>query len=287
MDDRIKELKEGAGREESRINEDFIEFLQKWSTPALLVLAAVAVAYWGWNQYKAMQVAKVNRATAAYTSATLEDAANPDTLGNIAEEFGGVRSFGLLARLDLADVYVFAVQRGLAPGVEYSADAELVEGDVLDEGARAMYLERATGLYQEVYDKASVVAGKEPLAIEAAFGLAAAAQMRDDPEGARTHLSNAGSLADKIGYEALSIVASRRAAKIAEAGPRKALYEAGALPPLPEPEPVEPPALPDEGGLPAPEPETVPAGESSEGSGDVAPADEGDSSGGGSEGDGG
>lgn len=241
MDERIKGIKEGAGREESRINEDLLEFLQKWSTPALLVLAAVAVSYWGWNQYKQMQVAKVNKAAAAYTSATVGGAANPDTLSNIAEEFSGVRSFGLLAKLDLADVYLFAVQRGLAPGVEYDPNSQLAEGDLLDDAAQTMYLDRAKKLYQEVYDAAATVKGKEPLAIEAAFGLAAAAETADDLDGARTQLGKAKALADKIGYQALAIIADKRAASFADAGPKPKLYAAAALPPLPEPEPVAPP----------------------------------------------
>lgn len=246
MDERIRDIKEGAGREESRINEDLLEFLQKWSTPALLVLAAIAVAYWGWNQYKQMQIAKVNKATSAYTSATVGGTPNPDTLSRIAEEFANVRSFGLLAKLDLADVYLLAVQRGLAPGVEYDPNSELAEGDVLDEASSAMYAERAAKLYQEVYDAAANVPGKEPLAIEAAFGLAAVAETRDDLDGARAHLQKAKALSDKIGYEATAIIAQKRADALAAAGPKPRLYEAATLPPLPQPEPVEAPAS-DEG----------------------------------------
>lgn len=249
MDERIKDIKEGAGREESRINEDLLEFLQKWSTPALLVLAAVAVSYWGWNQFKQMQIAKVNKAAAAYTSATVGGAANPDTLSNIADEFGGVRSFGLLAKLDLADVYLFAVQRGLAPGVEYDPNAQLAEGDLLDDAAQTMYLDRAKKLYQEVYDAAWNVKGKEPLAIEAAFGLAAAAETVDDLDGASIQLGKATVLAEKIGYQALAIIANKRAASLADAGAKPKLYAASALPPLPEPEPLAP--LPGDNGTDA------------------------------------
>lgn len=284
MDERIRDIKEGAGREESRINEDLLEFLQKWSTPALLVLAAIAVAYWGWNQYKQMQITKVNKATSAYTSATTGGTANPDTLSGIAEEYAGIRSFGLLAKLDLADVYLLAVQRGLAPGVEYDPNSELVEGDVLDEAGQSMYMERANKLYQQVYDATATLPGKESFAIEAAFGLAAIAETKDDLEGARTQLGKARTLADKIGYEATAIIAQQRADDLATAGPKPKLYAAGTLPPLPEPEPVEPPVLdepPTDGRTPPTEGDAAPADD--EGApadttgGDPGGADEGDS----------
>ncbi len=240
MDERIKGIKEGAGREESRINEDLLEILQKWSTPALMVLAAIAVAYWGWNKYKQMQITKVNQATSAYTSATVGGPANPDTLANIANEFAGVRSFGLLAKLDLADVYLLAVQRGLAPGVEYTPDAQLAPGDVLDDAGRTMYLERAGKLYREVADATGSAPGKEPLAIEALFGLAAVAETSGDVDGARSHLDRAKALCDKVNYEALAIVAENRIHALG-AGAAPTLFAADALPPLPEPEPILPP----------------------------------------------
>lgn len=264
MDERIKGIKEGAGREESRINEDLLEFLQKWSTPALMVLAALAVAYWGWNKYKQVQVAKVNKATSAYTSATVGGPANPDTLGNIASEYAGVRSFGLLAKLDLADINLLAVQRGLAPGVEYSADAELAPGDVLDDAARAMHLERAGKLYREVLDATEAAPGKEPLAIEALFGLAAVAETSGDIEAARTHLDKVRTLSEKVNYDALAIVAGNRMNALSD-GPAPTLFAAGELPPLPEPEPVIPP-----------EPETPIGDEALPDTGQVGPADGGD-----------
>lgn len=273
MDERIKGIKEGAGREESRINEDLLEFLQKWSTPALMVLAALAVAYWGWNKYKQMQVAKVNQATSAYTSATVGGPANPDTLGNIAREYASVRSFGVLAKLDLADVYLLAVQRGLAPGVEYSPDANLAPGDVLDDAGRTMYLERAGKLYREVFDTAGSASGKEPLAIEALFGLAAVAETKGDVEGARTHLGKAKALCEKVNYEALAIVAEKRM-KALGAGPMPTLYATDALPPLPQPEtalpldwgvPGEIEALPDTGEVGPPDGDQPPAEGQSQG----------------------
>ncbi|RMH12945.1 MAG: hypothetical protein D6695_05385 [Planctomycetota bacterium] len=277
MDERIRELKEGAGREESRINEEFIEFLNKWSTPVLVVLAALAVAYWGWNKYKALQIAKVNEATSAYTSAVRGNP-NPDTLANIAEEFSSVRSFGHLARLDLADTYLLSVERGLMPGVEFDPANPPSEADVLDEQMRQTFLERAASLYRQVYEATNSVRGKEPLAIEAAFGLAAVAESRGDIEGAKRHIEDAKRLAEKMQYTALAMIAENRLQTLNNVGPVPALYDAANLPPLPEPEPIEPPATDESGSgieVPADAPDDASsAGEQTSDDGGVDPAAE-------------
>ncbi|MBX3323660.1 MAG: hypothetical protein KF757_11780 [Phycisphaeraceae bacterium] len=235
MDDRIKDLKEGAGREESRLNQDFIDFLQKWSSPVLLLIAGVAVAYWGWGQYKTMQVAKVNEASREYASAS--ETGNPDRLGPVAEKYKNVRSFGLLAKLDLADVYLLSAQRGLAPGLVYLGTENLMEGDVLDEDARRSNLDKAARLYREVLDAAGK--GREQLGVEAAFGLAAVAESLDDVDGARRHLDKAREIATSIGYDALALAASARMDRLASLAERPRLYDAASLPTLPTPKAPE------------------------------------------------
>ena len=47
---RLGELKEGAGLEDSRINQDFVDFIRKWSTPLLMVAAAIAIGYFLYNK---------------------------------------------------------------------------------------------------------------------------------------------------------------------------------------------------------------------------------------------
>jgi len=241
MDKPIEGLTQGAGREESRINQDFIDFLSKWSTPVLLVLAALAVAYWGWNQYKAMQITKVNKATTAYTAATAGGNPNPDTLAIVAREYAGVRSVGELASLDLADVYLLAVQRGLEPGAEFEPGQTLPDGDKLTDERRAAYLDKAATLYASVAEKTKGIAGKEELAIEAAFGMAAVAESEGDNDAARKHLELARDAAERGGFTVLAIAAERRIANL-ENAMTLVLFDEGSLPPLPE---IAPPPAPD------------------------------------------
>lgn len=241
---RIKGLTQGAGREESRINQDFIDFLSKWSTPFLVVLALCAVSYWGWNQYKARQVAKVNEAIADYVIASGGASPSPDTLERLGDEHEGVRSIGMLARLDAADLYLAAVQRGLEPGVEYTGPDSLGVGDALDETRRAAHLAKAASLYQSVLTAARAAPGKEQLAVEAAFGLAAVAESDGKIDEARRHLAEAEELAAKIGFTVLAEAARKRAAGLSD-GPPPVLYAADALPALPEPAPLPEPTTPE------------------------------------------
>lgn len=251
MDDRIKDIKEGVGREESRLNQDFIDFLQKWSTPVLFVIAGLALAYWAWGQYGKMQIAKVNEATAEYTAAATDG--NPDRLAPVAEKYASVRSFGILAKLDMADAYLLSAQRGLVPGLVFMDAASLVDGDVLDDEARTTNLERARRLYQEVLDTAGKAgSGKELLGIEAAFGLAAVAESLDDGDSATRALERALTLAEGAGFADLARAASARMESLNTGTPRQSLFSPTLLPPLPQPpkpELVIPP-LEGEGGTP-------------------------------------
>src|SRR3954466_11659733 len=45
MDQRQAQIRERAGLEESRLNQEFIEWLRKWGTPMLLAVALLSVAY--------------------------------------------------------------------------------------------------------------------------------------------------------------------------------------------------------------------------------------------------
>ena len=43
MEERQTQIREGAGLEESKLNVEFIDWLQRWSTPILLLVAGAAL----------------------------------------------------------------------------------------------------------------------------------------------------------------------------------------------------------------------------------------------------
>ncbi len=54
MEERQTQIREQAGLTESRLSEDFIEVLRKYSSPALLILALVAGGFWAYRKYEQM-----------------------------------------------------------------------------------------------------------------------------------------------------------------------------------------------------------------------------------------
>src|ERR1044071_6876732 len=105
MEERQTQIKEGAGLEESKLNVEFIDWLQRWSTPILMVIAVVAVGFWGYRKWEQAKRAEVDRAFSEFTAAAEVGTPNPTSLIGIAEQYKGIRAVPLLAQLKAADVY--------------------------------------------------------------------------------------------------------------------------------------------------------------------------------------
>src|SRR5262245_7049428 len=97
MDERQAQIREGAGLDEARLNVEFIEFLKKWSTPLLVIIALVALGYFG------LQKLREARHAALTTAFTQLDAArtsgNPSGLLAVADEHNGQGAVPEIARL--------------------------------------------------------------------------------------------------------------------------------------------------------------------------------------------
>lgn len=222
MDERQTKIIEGAGLEESRINEELIEFLNKWSFPVLLVIALISGGYFAKNMYDRAKISKRDDAFAQL--GTIESTASPSvySLTEIADQYEGVGSVSELARLRAADVHLRAVRSGIDP-----ADGETV----LSEADRDYHLDRAEGLYRRVLEKTESDANRTLIAANAAFGLAAVAETRGDADAARAGYERAKMLADRAGFAPLARVADRLASNVGL--PMPTLYGEGDLPRLP------------------------------------------------------
>ena len=259
MDERQQQIKAGAGLEESRINEDFKEFLEKWGFWLLLLVAVGFGGLWAYQKLEERRIAKVDAAFAAYEGAIGSTNPSPEALRRVADDFEGVRSVSELARLRSADIYLHAARTGLRPGAEYTPEGELTsEDDLLSDEEIGRYLDQAQGLYGQVYESAE--SSGSVLSIEAAFGMGAAGESKGDVEIARRGYEAAKAAATKHGRPVIARAAEARLEAIADGVPeRMALFSQDDLPELPEytppaPEPVETqiPVV-DDGGLPAPE----------------------------------
>ncbi|MEO1007846.1 MAG: hypothetical protein AAFX79_04725 [Planctomycetota bacterium] len=214
MDDRQAQIKERAGLEESRINQDFVDFLKKWGPYALIAVGLVFAAINGkrWLDQKAED--RVDEAFRQWTLATSSDAASPDTLVALADQFGDVKGIPLAARHEAARTYLDAVRRGVVLGAQPQPDGTYPAEELLDGELREMYLAQARTLFERVAADAGSGAGEAVHAIRANLGLAAVAESSGDLDDARLRYERARELDRAAGYGGMTAVIDARLASL-------------------------------------------------------------------------
>ncbi|XOV74239.1 MAG: hypothetical protein ACFHWZ_11765 [Phycisphaerales bacterium] len=102
MDDQKRQVEAGAGLQESRLNQDFIDLLKKYGTTVLLVLLVIMATYVGIQRYAQYQEDKTDQAFA-----DLDNAANtPAVLLAVAEQWDGRASVWEIATIRAAKAYL-------------------------------------------------------------------------------------------------------------------------------------------------------------------------------------
>lgn len=244
MDNRTDQIREGAGLDESRINQDFIDMLQKWSTPALFIIAAIVLAYAGFGYLKDRANTKVNEAfeeVAGSVDYTVNNP-SPTTLSAIRAQHGDIKGITPMTSLREADVYLEAAIKGVAPGSELALDennqptGEYAEEDLLSADEIAGMLTKAEGLYRAVADSDEGGEGWAIHRLGAQFGLAAVAESKGDPAGAKSAYESAKSIADGAGFSLWSQIAAERLATVDQMSQPVTLVSSASLPKEPEPE---------------------------------------------------
>ncbi len=265
MDERQTQIRERAGLEEARYNQDFIEFLRRFGTPILLLAAVVAGVYALRSHLNQRTADRAEIAFAELEASRGSGTPSPDTLRAVAGEYEGVGSVSILARLEAADVLLEAARRGLRPGAALNAEGDPTSNDdILTDADKATMLEQARELYQLAADEALKSDGKRIFASGALFGVAAVAESKGEWDLARSTYQRIvdlvkGTAAASHGATAQARMDFMDALKNAPALPARS-----ALPPLPPelqppaPAPVPAPA-PDPAATPTPVPAPTPA----------------------------
>jgi hypothetical protein len=241
MDERQQQIREGAGLEESKYNVEFIEFLQKWSTPILLLVAVAALAMVVWKRVEKARIDKINVAFTELATATETANANPEALKGLAETYEGVRSVASLARTDAADQYLRAVRTGMKPGAKLNPDGSIAPEDALSDDERTRLLGEAERLYTEVLNKNRGDASKSLLSIGSLYGLASVAECRGQFDVAKGFYEQVVTLAESAGFTEHALAAKKRIEDSAKFVEVPKLYIAADLPkPPPPPAPPAP-----------------------------------------------
>lgn len=187
MDKRLDQIKEGAGLEESRINEELVEFLKKHSDKFTLIILLVAVGIVGQKWWHSYQINAENDAWADYTTAA---ELGPQNLIEVANKYDGRVGLRLQALLDAADQYLNFVRLGLAEVAAMDAmnrpevlwQGETAEQDRLTDEQRAEYLAAADELYARVVELAGADPARRLFVIEGLYGRAAVAEEKREFE---------------------------------------------------------------------------------------------------------
>ena len=177
---RLKEIQQ-TDLTESRINQDFLQFLKTHGTTILLVVMSVALVFVLYNRYTDYQETRVNDAFR-----DLDQNFLPQSLELVAEERAGIRSVPQLAQLRAADLYL---REAVARRDVDNQDVELDADSIRDR------LHKAQRLYSTVLDSTRNSPERRLLSIQALFGLAAVAESEQRFDEARGHLSQVTELA--------------------------------------------------------------------------------------------
>ncbi len=221
---RLKEVQQ-TDISESRVNEDFVDWLKNKGPTWLLVIMVILCAWVGWDRIKSMRVQKLDQARME-----LSDAFSPVDLQRIASDYASVREEALLRA---ADLYLQSVQTGRTIASSLTP-SELPPELTADE--RAMAITEGRRLYNELLDATKGDAGKVLFAVNAQFGLAALAESAGEFDTAREHYTQAANLA-RDQFNMLASQAEQRRDALSALPKEIVLIERTALP---RPEIIDP-----------------------------------------------
>ena len=246
MDDRSSEIREGAGLEESRINTELLDFINKYSSHFLIGLLIIVGGYAGKQWLDRAANTKINEAFAQHVDITETAAPDPRSLAALVDQYGDVRGIGAMARLREADVYLRAVATGMKPGATFLLDEatqqqtnDVAEADLPSAEERADYLNRAEALYDAVIANTQAEIGPAVHLVGAWFGKAAVAESRGDDAGAKSAYESAKAAAEAGAFPMYVALADERIASLDAGLQDVTLYAEADLPEIPEPEAPE------------------------------------------------
>jgi len=215
LDRRQRQIQVGAGLEESRYNVEFIDFLRRWGSTILLVIAAAAFAFWGLQRYRESREAKTGVAFGDLDAALNVGAGrdvSPDVLISIAQANTGQGAVPVMARLAAAEQWRMSAMKGTRPGATLNPQtgAPAKEDEITPE-TRLTFLEKAREQYQEVVNLTTGNKSKATFTLAGLMGLAAVAEVQGKPEEAKGAYKQAEALAEAAHFPEFASLAKSRA----------------------------------------------------------------------------
>ncbi|MCC6230180.1 MAG: hypothetical protein IT432_13260 [Phycisphaerales bacterium] len=243
LDQRQTQIREGAGLEESRLNREFIDLLQKISMPVLVIVAILAVGYAFKQRYDRAQKEKLDLAFGEIEAASNSAHPSPDTLRSIADEYQSIAGVYLKGSLRAGDAYLDTFRSGIKPGAELKPDGSLAKPeDTLTDADKTYHLAQAQSMYDRVYTETAGKTEFTLMRLESMYGLAAVAECRGEYDAAKKHYEDIIALTDKGPWALHTTLARTRIETLAGLKDLPRLYKTSELPKPPEPPKAETPA---------------------------------------------
>ena len=148
MDDQ-RQIQAGAGLQESRLNEDFINFLKKWGPFATYGVLALVLVWLGFGQYNSWQERQTDQAFADLTAA--DGVGTLEAYKEVWETWDDREAVGTLARIRAAQL----LQNSAIVGLEVGADV------IGYEDGQVLTAEERTRTWQASLELATAVKGTE------------------------------------------------------------------------------------------------------------------------------
>lgn len=258
MDDRQSQIRTQAGLTESRLNEDFIEFLRKYSTPMLLIIAVAAAGFFAFKKLEERRSNTRDAARSELALATMGGDPSPDVLIAIADTYSSVDSVSSEALLLAAEAHLGSAVRGIKPGSQLNSDGSLISPeDALTSDERDAHLASAKSLFDRVI-AANPTREKSVLRLNAMWGLAAIAETKSDFAQARQLYEQIETQSRAAGFDDNAKIARARIDSLPTLQKAPPLVSRAELPAAPVP-PIRPmiefPPLPE---LTIPSPDSAP-----------------------------
>ena len=244
MDERLKQVHQ-TELSESRINEDFVEWLKTKGPQYLLIMLVGVCGYLGWFRWKQHKANYYNGAWAEFVQCQL-----PGSFEDVAQRYADVPGLPQQAMRAAADIWLKSVQNGTVLGDEQAAQ-------VLNDEQRLDYLERAGTIYHTLANADDGSLAMTLYTVSAMQGIAVVAESTGDIDEATRWYDDAARRAEFF-YPELARRIRERAATAGEYAepvrlPTKAELPAQAPPPARQPVSIDEALrdlllLPDEAG---------------------------------------
>lgn len=188
---------------ESRVNEDFLDWLKNKGPTWLLIVLVAFTVYLGLVRWRTSQHVQQVQAWRALDEA--QASAFPASLESVASDYPHTDAVAVVARISAAQILMESVLTNTAPGAQVDEETQALPPE-----DRELYLNRADRLFQEVIAADDGSFGMTLHAVNALNGRAAVAEARGDADAAEQHYLAAAKRAEEY-YPYLAQQARERA----------------------------------------------------------------------------